>query len=153
MKRPFHKKVGYEGSKGFALSAGIDRLKGTRKIRERALQAMAEIAIGSGLIGAKLQGGRKGIIIGTVVGGVAGFLAALPEFKEVRQATRYVGHLMTKEADGNLQLKEFLEKNKGKYLIIDGKGNIILTNTRNPFGRMRLSINKILEGAYKLTDK
>lgn len=81
-------------------------------------------------------------------GGTKAGIKFFQESKQVKKATTLVGRALEREARKNQQIRNALESKR--FVIVDGKGNIKLTNIPRiaGIGRIRLSTREILKGNY-----
>ena len=95
---------------------------------------------------------QKGVAIialnAAAFGGTKAGLKFFQESKQVRMATDLVGSALGREARKNSQVRDALKSKR--YVIVDVKGNIKLTNIPRVMGigRIRLSTREILKEKY-----
>lgn len=95
---------------------------------------------------------REGVaIIGAnalAFGGTKSAIKFFQHSKQVQRATELVGRALGREAKTNPQVRTALESKR--FVIIDGKGIIKLTNVPRVagIGRIRLTTSEILKGNY-----
>lgn len=147
------KRTKYSGPLGEQVRERVDDLLTERFKRAKFIFSFPKtVALTAGF--GFVAGGAGGVPgKGAAVGAISGvalhaLVGVIYSPSDIRFVTRQVGHLMCKEVRRNSDFRKFLETNRGRYLLVDGKGKVTLTRVRNPFGRIRLSISKILADKY-----